>query len=492
MALIQISDLTFSHEGRAEVLFDHLTLQLDTRWRIGLIGRNGRGKSTLLQLLQGRWPYQGQISAPTDFIRFPFPVSRPDGPAAEVVREAAPEAEDWQIERELSLLALAPGTMEAPFSRLSQGEQTKVLLAVLFLQEGRFPLIDEPTNHLDQAGRAVLGRYLRGKKGFLLVSHDRALLDDCVTHILALNRSDVQLRRGSYSDWQREQEVRQEAELASDERLRTEIRRLSDTARQVSVWSSQAERKKYGKNSAGLHPDKGYLSHKAAKTMRRAKAVERRRQELIGQKSALLQNRERTPPLRLEPLACPSEILLEAHGLSLAYGVRTVWSDLSFTLRRGQRLALQGKNGCGKSSLLRVLAGELTPSGGTLRLAGGLILSCVLQSAAGLRGGLYDFARASEVDATRLLTLLRKFGFARDRFDVPLETYSDGERKKVLLARSLCQHAHLYLWDEPLNYIDLPSRLQIEALLREAQPAMIFVEHDRAFAASVATDVLSL
>ena len=181
MALIQISDLTFSHEGREEVLFDHLTLRLDTRWRIGLIGRNGRGKSTLLQLLQGRWPYQGQISAPTDFIRFPFPVSRPDGPAAEVVREAAPEAEDWQIEREFSLLALAPGTMEAPFSRLSQGEQTKVLLAALFLQEGRFPLIDEPTNHLDQAGRAVLGRYLRGKEGFLLVSHDRALLDACVT-----------------------------------------------------------------------------------------------------------------------------------------------------------------------------------------------------------------------------------------------------------------------------------------------------------------------
>lgn len=493
MSLIQITDLTFAHEGSLEPLFDHVTLQLDTRWRLGFIGRNGRGKTTFLQLLQGRFPYTGSISAPVSFDYFPYPVADPDQSALDVVRSVAPEAMDWQLLRELSLLELDEDRLWLPFSLLSQGEQTKALLAALFLREGHFRLIDEPTNHLDQEGRALLGRYLCRKEGFLLVSHDRAFLDSCVDHILALNRAEIQLQRGNYSSWQENKDRQDQMELAANQRLRNEISRLSAAARQTASWSHSAERGKYGKNSAsGLRPDKGYVSHKAAKVMRRAKAIQDRRQTLADEKKDLLRNLDENPPLSLAPLVYPRERLMEARDLTLFYGQRQITPPLSFSILRGERVALQGRNGCGKSSLLRLISGEAIDYTGTLTLGSGLVLSLVPQSTEGLRGDLRSFAREAQIDESQFKTILRKLDFSRGQFELPLETYSAGQKKKVLLARSLCQKAHLYLWDEPLNYIDLLSRLQLQELLLAFRPTLLFVEHDRAFSQAVATKVLPL
>ena len=151
------------------------------------------------------------------------------------------------------------------------------------------------------------------------------------------------------------------------------------------------------------------------------------------------------------------------------------------TVERGERVALVGRNGSGKSSLLRLALGEEIPHTGLFSLASGLVVSYVPQDASFLRGSLSQFARRYELDETQFKTILRKLDFARVQFEKDLSDYSAGQKKKVLLARSLCQSAHLYVWDEPLNYIDVFSRMQLEELLRACRPAMLLVEHDQAF-----------
>lgn len=187
MSLIQMKNLTFSYDNGGVPVFDHVSLSLDTNWKIGMIGRNGRGKTTLLKLLHGDYAYQGEITASVSFEYFPYPIAEPERLAVQIAEETAPEAEQWQIIRELSLLQADSEILWRPFNTLSNGEQIKLLLAALFLRENHFLLIDEPTNHMDAAGRAAVAAYLNRKKGFLLVSHDRTLLNGCVDHVLSIN-----------------------------------------------------------------------------------------------------------------------------------------------------------------------------------------------------------------------------------------------------------------------------------------------------------------
>lgn len=161
---------------------------MDTNWKLGLIGRNGRGKTTLLRLLQKQLDYQGEILHQVDFVYFPQTVAEEQQLTYYVLQEVT-SFEQWELERELTLLNVDPEVLWRPFSSLSGGEKTKVLLGLLFIEENAFPLIDEPTNHLDLAGRQQVAEYLKKKKhGFILVSHDRAFVDEVVDHILAIEK----------------------------------------------------------------------------------------------------------------------------------------------------------------------------------------------------------------------------------------------------------------------------------------------------------------
>ena len=173
--------------------------------------------------------------------------------------------------------------------------------------------------------------------------------------------------------------------------------------------------------------------------------------------------------------------MLTIKNLTKSHAGRTLFRETEMTINWGERVALVGRNGSGKSSLLRLALGEEIPHTGLFSLASGLVVSYVPQDASFLRGSLSQFARRSELDETQFKTILRKLDFARVQFEKDLSDYSAGQKKKVLLARSLCQSAHLYVWDEPLNYIDVFSRMQLEELLRVCRPAMLLVEHDQAF-----------
>ena len=233
------------------------------------------------------------------------------------------------------------------------------------------------------------------------------------------------------------------------------------------------------------------MGEASRKMQQRRKNLETRMEKQIEEKEGLLKNLERADELKIYPLIHPAGRVVDCRDVAVAYGGRTILNHLTFSLENGQILALTGKNGCGKSSVMKLLSGEIKPASGELRLASGVILSVVPQHAH-ISGSLQDFIQDSQIDETLFKTILRKLDFSREQFEKDMASFSAGQQKKALIARSLCQQAHLYLWDEPLNYIDVLSRVQIEKLLCQFKPAMVLVEHDLTFIRNINARVLSL
>ena len=488
MSQIKISDLSFTHAGSYVPVFEHVSLQLDSNWKLGFTGRNGRGKTTFLKLLAGEYTYTGTISANVQFSYFPFTINEPYTFVIDLVEELAPAAEQWQIRKEFSLLDLDDHIFYRPFATLSPGEQTKVQLAALFLRENHFLLIDEPTNHLDQKGRQIVSNYLNSKKGFVLVSHDRVFLDGCIDHVLNINKTNIELQEGNFSSWYENKQRQDQYEQTQNERLRKEIGRLKETAQEKAAWSDKVERSKIGNHVY----DRGYVGHKAEKMMKRSKALEQRQQKAIEEKSALLKNVERTDNLKLTTLPPPSHRLVTLRNVQILYNDQPANRPITFDVLAGERVALQGANGCGKSSILKLICGEPLSFTGTMERNRQLQISYISQTSEHLQGTLQDYAYQQQIDLSQFITILNKLDFSRTQIEQPMESYSMGQKKKVLLAASLCQQSHLYIWDEPLNYIDIYSRFQLEEVIQQFRPTMLFVEHDRQFTENIATKIIQL
>ena len=515
MAQINISDLSFQYDTHGEDIFKHVSVCIDTDWKLGLIGRNGRGKTTFLKLLMGTYEYSGRITSPVKFEYFPIQVEDKNQTALEVIRQAIAPFNQWEqemevyleqpdkmevygevleefmahdgyiinemIEKEVRSIGLGPDILTRIFKTLSGGEQTKLLLAALFLKKNHFLLIDEPTNHLDDEGRKSVAEYLVSKKGFIVVSHDRNFVDEVVDHVLSINRANIEVQKGNFSTWQLNKERQDEFEKAENEKLQKDIKRLKKAARQKAGWSDQVESTKVGSGAC----DRGYIGHKAAKMMKRAKCIETRQNKAIMEKSKLLKNLETVETLNLVQGEGMSENILEIQDLQIHYNHKPLFSPLSFTIKKGECVWLRGKNGCGKSSLTKLLVGEAIPHTGRVKKT--QKISYISQDTSFLRGTIYNFIQEQQVDRERLKNTLYKLGLEDNQFEKQIEEWSEGQKKKLLIAKSLCEQAELYIWDEPLNFIDVISRMQIETLLTREKPTMLFVEHDGAFGEKIAT-----
>lgn len=495
MSLINVSGLTFSHEGSSENIFENASFQLDTDWKLGLIGRNGRGKTTLMKLLCGELSGSGTVSAKVNFEYFPYNVENPEMFTIDVIREIAPDADDWEIYREMSLLKMNTDTDYQVFSTLSGGEQAKAMLVGLFLRRNAFLLIDEPTNHLDMFGRHSLGEYLGRKKGFIIISHDRKFLDMCTDHIMSINRCSIEVTKGNYSDWQKNKDMQDSFELAQNEKLKKDIKRLENAAKRTAEWSDKAEKSKIGFDPTKVEKStnrRAYEGAKAKKMMSRSANISERRERAVQEKEKLLRNVEQTAEIKIQSLEFHSRKLVQLENVSLKYGEKTVCSNVSFTVTQGRKTAVTGQNGCGKSSILKLICGENIEYTGNLIKNGQLKISYVPQKTDHLHGTLQEYAENIGADLSLFLAILRKLDFSREHFVQNIENFSAGQKKKVLIAGSLCQKAHLYVWDEPLNYIDVVSRIQIENMILASNASIIFVEHDETFCEKIADNIIKI
>ncbi len=523
MSVINIQNLTFRYDAHHEYIFQNTSFTLDTDWKLGLIGRNGKGKTTLLKLLQGKYQFNGSIVTSVNFDYFPFDIEQ-GGTTLEVVRNIIAPFTMWEnkmeqcideatkpaleqygevldtyilhdgyviddmIKREINLLDVAEDVLLRPFETLSNGERTKLMLAALFLKKNNFLLIDEPTNHLDEVGRNIVANYLKQKSAFILVSHDRLFLDNVVDHVLSINKQTIEVVTGNYSSWNANKQRKDQYEISENSKLNKEILRLKESQLATARVSGAIESTKIGHGAV----DKGYIGHKSAKLMKRAKAIENRRNKLIDEKQLLLKDIEAVHALEIHTVRYKKPVLIVANNIQINYGDKVICQNINLTVRQSQRIAIKGSNGSGKSSLIKLIMGQVNQTSGELLMGSQLKISYVPQDTSFLHGDMKTFISSNAIDENHFKAILRTLNFSRDDFDKQLEQLSGGQKKKVLIAKSLSEEAHIYIWDEPLNFIDILSRQQIEDLILEYNPTMIFVEHDQLFCQRIATDTLNM
>ena len=492
MSLINISNLTFGYEGSLENVFENVSFNIDTNWKIGLIGRNGKGKTTFLKLLLGKYEYKGSISKNVLFDYFPFEVENKNRMAIEIVNEIAPSVEDWEIIKEINLVNADSSILYRNFNVLSGGEQVKILLISLFLKGSNFLLIDEPTNHLDNETRNNLANYLKNKSGFILVSHDRKFLDKVVDHIICINNTNIDIQKGNFSSWKNNKDRQDSFEITQNEKLKKDITRLENAARSTSIWSDKVEKSKYKTIDSEESIDRGYVGHQSAKMMKRSKVLEKRIEKAIDEKSLLLNNIDRNDSLKIIPLESRKNPVVLADNFQIKYNDKAIFNKISFEVNNGDRLAITGKNGIGKSSILKLILGERIEYNGLFKTINELKISYVSQSTENLKGTVKEYAKETHVDEGIFRAMLSKMGISNIELEKDMNNMSEGQKKKILIARSISEQANLYVWDEPLNYIDILTREQIEEAILKYCPTLIFVEHDETFVENIATKIIHL
>ena len=492
MSQIQVNNLSFMYEGSFENVFENVSFNIDTDWKLGLIGRNGKGKTTLLKILLGEYKFEGNIIKTVNTEYFPYKVEDECIDTIEVINKIIPNVGEWKIFKELNLINADASVLYRPFNTLSGGEKVKVLLIVLFLKENEFLLIDEPSNHLDETTKKEVEKYLKSKKGFILVSHDRNLLNNVVDHIISINNKNIDIQKGNYDSWRENKDREDNFELNKNEKLNKDINRLKTAAGRTSKWSDEIEKTKYNNQVSGLRPDRGYIGHQSAKMMKRSKVIENRINKEIEEKESLLKNIDKTFDLTMKPMLCKKKEIIVGTDFQIKYTDAPLFEKITFCIENNDRVSLTGKNGSGKTSIIKLILGENINYSGSFSVKKDLKISYVSQDTNEVKGSLSDYAKKYNVDESIFRAMLQKMGVDTKNFDRDIATLSEGQKKKIMIARSISESAELYIWDEPLNYIDILSREQIEEMILRYEPTLIFVEHDETFRKKICTKEINI
>lgn len=273
--------------------------------------------------------------------------------------------------------------------------------------------------------------------------------------------------------------------MVQNEKLQKDINRLEIASKNSAKWSNEAEKAKSKKYNQESTIDKGYVGHKASKMMKSSKVMEQRIEKAIDEKTNLLKNVDRNETLKIIPLKSNKNSLVLVNNLQIKFNEQAIFKPISFEVTNGDRVAIVGKNGIGKSSILKlILEKEIQHNH--------LKISYVSQSTENLKGDLKTFAQNNKIDESIFKAMLSKMGFSKADFETVIQDMSEGQKKKVLIAKSISEQANIYIWDEPLNYIDILTRIQIEEAILKYKPTLIFVEHDETFIEKVATKIIKL
>lgn len=512
MGKIRIENMDFAYKGCYTPVFTKVSLTFDTDWKLGLIGRNGRGKTTLLKLINGQLePDAGYVKKDVNTEIFPYKYDGNYRITMDVIKECIGNlrnmeekleeadvlevyleldgfAVEGKIKREAKKIGLKEDTLERNFATLSEGEKAKALMIALFLRPNTFVLMDEPTNHLDEKGRNEVISYLKKKKGFIIISHDRSFIDEVANHIVSINKSNIELEKGNYSTWKNNAMMREEFEWRTSENLVREIASMEKHAVKKREWAAVANTQKYPFTSnARTNGTQAYMAQ--------AKRAEQKVREDIAKKKTLLRNMEIAKDLTFIQDEAEEEWLLRVEDLTFGYEKGdTLLEGISFQLKVHDALWIRGANGCGKSTLLKLLTGEI-PNGYVLY--NGEVSFSILSQTFGLDGIMSgkEFLKKqaeSKEEYEESLRLCEAFDIMETLLEKSCATYSSGEGKKIVLAAMLSKKNHIIIFDEVLNFMDVMFREQLEAAILKLQPTMMFVEHDVTFGERIANAVLEL
>ncbi len=482
MSLFTLSDAELAW-GEAPLL-DHAAMSLEAGERVGLIGRNGTGKSSLLKVIARKDKLDDGELIVQDGLRAVYVEQEPQLPPADTFRESlvlrgglddiADDREKWaalaRLEEYLQRLKLPADGSPAT---ASGGEKKRAALALALSLKPDLLLLDEPTNHLDIETILVLEGILTSEykngRSLMVITHDRAFLDDTVTRIVELDRGALRSYPGNFAAY----ETRKAEELAAEA---VERARFDKFHAQEEVWIRKGIEARRTRNEGRV---------RRLEALRRERAARRERMGSVN--------------LSIDAGEKSGKIVAEVTGLTKSFGDRTIVKDLNFKLMRGDKLGLLGHNGTGKSTLIKLLLGELAPDAGTVKLGTNLNIAYFDQ----LREQLDDTKTVAETispgsdwveiagERKHIMSYLADFLFTPQRASVPVGNLSGGERNRLLLARLFALPANLLVLDEPTNDLDIDSLELLEATLETYPGTLILVSHDRRFLDDVVTQVLA-
>ncbi|APX77197.1 Uncharacterized ABC transporter ATP-binding protein YjjK [Achromobacter insolitus] len=456
-------------------LLDHADFAIQAGERIGLIGRNGAGKSSLLRLLDGRTqPDDGDI-ARSSGLRVATVEQEPEldenATVFDVVCNVEGDHEDWQRpSRVRSVLEKLGLPADVQIAGLSGGTRKRVALARALVDEPDLLLLDEPTNHLDFEGIAWLEDMLRAWKGAaVIITHDRRFLDAVATRIVELDRGRLLSFPGNFSQWQE-----RKAQWLESERL--EQARFDKLLAQEEVWIRKGVEARRTRNEGRV------------RRLERLRVERAERRERVGDVSLALAEGQRS-----------GKLVAELDHVHKAFGDKIVVDDYSTTILRGDRIGIIGPNGAGKTTLLKLILGEMQPDSGTTRLGTNVAVAYFDQMRAQLdeNATLVDIISPGsewvEIGGARkhVMSYLGDFLFSPARAGSPVRSLSGGERARLLLARLFARPANVLVLDEPTNDLDIETLELLEELLQEYSGTVLLVSHDRAFLNNVVTQTIA-
>ncbi len=460
-------------------LLDRANLTVTRGEHIGLIGRNGTGKSSLLRIIAGLAKLDDGALRCMDGVRVVLVEQEPELPAADTLRESLvlrgrfddihDDKERWRLEARLSEYTHRLDVNElADPVRASGGERKRAALALALAQEPDLLLLDEPTNHLDIAGIALLEDLLGRVSAAIVITHDRAFLDRFATRIVELDRGWLRSYPGNFSTYQ----TRKAEQLASEA---VAARKFDKFWAEEEVWIRQGIK-------ARRTRDEGRV-----RRLERLRAERAERRERLG-----------NVRLQVDSGARSGKLVAELEHVSIGFDGRTLVNDLSLTILRGDRLGLIGPNGAGKSTLIRLLLGQLEPDAGVVRLGTRLDIAYFdqmreqLDPTKTLAETISPGSDWIEIGTERkhIISYLGDFLFPPQRASTPVGSLSGGERNRLLLARLFARPANLLVLDEPTNDLDIESLELLEDTLQSYSGTLLLVSHDRVFLDNVVTQTL--
>ena len=498
--MLQVRELAVEVGGRLTLV--DASFSLAPGDKVGLVGRNGAGKTSMLKVLAGdAAPAAGVVVRPPSIGYLPQDPprrgagidgtalshalsgrgldvaahelealrARVDGDpsarnvrafsnAEDAFRDAGGYTAEAEVRRIAAGLGLGADRLDLPISALSGGERRRVELTRILFAGSELLLLDEPTNHLDVDAKAWLMNFLRSYRGALLViSHDIALLDTAITRVLHLDEGELIEYRGTYTKYLAARRADEERHARIAARQDSEIRRLRALA--------------------------DSMRHQTEKRARTAKTLDHRVEKLQSQKIEA-RKADRTLRVKLPEPPHAGRTVLEVVDLAKAFGRKVVFEDITFDVGRGERVLVLGLNGAGKTTLLRSIVGVLEPDLGEVQLGHGASLGYYAQEHEGITAGrtvLEHMRDESQLADQYLRGLLGMFGLRGDIVFQDAGTLSGGEKTKLALTLLVAGKHNLLLLDEPTNNLDPPSRAAIGNALRDWKGAMVLVSHDAEF-----------
>ena len=491
MNMISLRGIKKSYGDRQ--LLTNVTLTVKPNERIGLIGENGAGKTTVANILAKDMECdEGTLEFRHEFIKIGYLRQSVEytSRTMQAMVESRTEEGLFTFTSRLGMEKL-PAWEEKRFEHLSGGERIKLALAYVWSSKPDMLILDEPTNHLDQAGmKWLIGELASFDGAAIIISHDRYFLDQTVTRIYEIEEGVAYEYQGNYTSYQAQKEERKRIQQHQYETQQKDIRRVQQQIAQLTNWSEKAHNQ-----STKQEGYKEYYRAKAKKMDIQVKSKKKRLEAELNKNQAAKPAEEAKIEFGFLGGGKHGKRILEARDLKKKYGERVLFESSHFYMKHGEKITLTGANGTGKTTLIKIILKEECLTSGELWVSPSLKVGYLSQDAGDLplemkpvdAIGLY-----SRDEINKAKTILVNLGFDREHLDVPVSSLSLGQRMKVKLTGLLLEGYDLLILDEPTNHLDLASREQLEKTLSAYPGSLLVVSHDRYFTEKLCTKELHI